>query len=123
VTKITRKKVLVFAGFVIIFYHFVHSGENVSKPFSAKKGKNIVTNEQFFFWYSELKKIYGHKKEKKGKMFRKMKIGQKKCPFFIFPKKSWNFFSLLYNKLKNLLKEPLSPFGKQYLELLKAAFL
>jgi hypothetical protein len=36
------------------------------------------------------------KKGKKGKIFWKMKIGQKKCPFFIFPKKSWIKKSMFY---------------------------
>jgi hypothetical protein len=45
------------------------------------------------------------KKGKKGKLFRKREIGQKKCPKSDFPKKSWIKFSLLYNKLANLLKE------------------
>jgi hypothetical protein len=52
------------------------------------------------------------KKGKKGKLFRKRKIGQKKCPKSDFPKKSWIKFSLLYNKLAKLLKE-IPFFGKR----------
>jgi hypothetical protein len=56
----------------------------------------MVTNFPEFFYYFFFQDF-----------FRILKNGQKKCPKMKITKKSWNFekYSILYNKLKNILKE------------------